>query len=61
MNSPEKEDFDIGSDSAASNIDKTAEEALLKMIEKERYEAYLPKHKKGRTKPLKRHKKRNKK
>ena len=61
MHSPEKEDFDIGCDLAASNIDKTAEEALSKMIEEERYEAYLPKHKKGRTKPLKRHKKRNKK
>ena len=60
MNGPEKEVFD-DSDSSASNIDKTSEEALLKMIEEERYNAFLPKHKKGRTKPLKRHKKRNKK
>lgn len=49
------------SDSSGENLSKAAAENMMKILEQERYEASLPKHKRGRTKPLKRHKKRNKK
>lgn len=60
MNNSEKVVYDF-SDSSAENLSKAAAENMMKIIEKERYEASLPKHKRGRTKPLKRHKKRDKK
>lgn len=60
MTNSEKVVYD-DSDSSAENLSKAMAENMAKIIEKEMNEASLPKHKRGRTKPLKRHKKRNKK